>query len=59
MQGEFGLSFPQGPWIMCSATKAYPSGSVAGSGISALIKESTNVGVGCEVSAKTQSMICA
>src|SRR6266508_4307483 len=59
MQGEFGLSFPQGPCIMCSATKAYPNGSIVGSGISALIKESTNAGVGCEVSIETQSMIWA
>jgi hypothetical protein len=42
MQGDRGLRLPHGPWTICSATNEYPNGSEAGSGISALMKESIN-----------------
>src|ERR1041385_6012834 len=60
MQGHFGPAVPQGPCIINSETSAYPSGSPAGSGISAETEESIRDGVTTRVSSLScQTRICA
>jgi hypothetical protein len=58
IHGEFGFNAPHGPCIICSATKQYPRGSIVGSRISALIKESMKVDVGCDGEFDIQNMMC-